>query len=212
MTGAAANVVQFGFGELEFRSAKGPFGVYWCLIPTPPDFELSVDWMTSDPDDNSGVFIRFPDPDRAPPKKDFAFTEPGYVATEYGFELQIDNARGGDSPPEGFVDPRFRGTGAFYNEPTQTMQDVAGLGPNQWHTYIIKARGLQFDVDVRVNGGPARPLTSFTFNEANYEPNDVRGNPHRGLPSQPGAERYIGLQLHDKTKLVKYRNIFIKPI
>jgi hypothetical protein len=59
-------------------------------------------------------------------------------------------------------------------------------------------------------------MTEFTFNPAIYAPGDLRGSPDRGKPGKDteevGAKRYIGLQSHFQTKLVLYRNIFIKPV
>ncbi|HJU05039.1 MAG TPA: GMC oxidoreductase [Nitrospiraceae bacterium] len=223
MAGAPATSVKFGFGELEATSSRGPFGLYWCTIPTPPDFELSLDWMTSDEKDNSGIFIRFPDPDKPPPGKEQAFLEPGFIAVEYGFEIQIDASEGGDNPKKAngetaeFVDKRFRGTGAIYNEPRQNLLAVPGLVPNQWHTFIIRVKGLTIEVDARVNGGPPQRRTTFTYDSTAYVPDDLRGNPARGRPTPSGAgeagvKRYIGLQAHNESRLVKFRKIFIKPI
>jgi choline dehydrogenase-like flavoprotein len=227
LAGAPATSVDFGFGELEVTSAGGPFGVYWCMIPTPADFELSLDWMSSEPSDNSGIFIRFPDPDRPPPgrqgeNEDKALQEPGAIASEYGFEIQIDSDEGGSSPTtiDGQVAenvaPRFRGTGAIYNESRQDLRVIPALSPGQWHSFIIRARGMSFEVDVRINGGEAQRRTSFTYSPNNYSPDDVRRNVHRGLPTRPGrdsdAKRYIGIQTHFKSKLIKYRNIFIRPL
>lgn len=222
LAGAPSNCVNFGFGELEVTSARGPFGLYWCTIPTPADFELSLDWLSTDVTDNSGVFIRFPDPDKALPDKDEAFLEPGFVGNEYGFEIQIDATRGGDNPKDSSgnetenVDPRFRGTGAIYNESRQTLNDVSGIVTNQWHTFIIRAIDMTFEVDIKVNGGALQPLTRFTYNPSVYSQNDLRRNNARGLPTRPGndkgSKRYIGIQAHNQSKLIKFRNIFIKPI
>lgn len=222
LAGAPGNSVNFGFGEIEVTSARGPFGLYWCMIPTPADFELSLDWFSTDVTDNSGVFIRFPDPDKAPPDKSAAFLESGFVANEYGFEIQIDATQGGGNPTDANgnqtenVDPRFRGTGAIYNEPQQILSNVPGIVPNQWHTFIIRAVGLKIEVDIKVNGGVQQPLTRFEYDPTSYPAGDLRANNNRGLPTRPGndrdAKRYIGLQTHAQSKLVKFRNIFIRPI
>jgi len=222
LAGAPGDCVNFGFGELEVRSARGDFGLYWCTIPTPPNFELTLDWLSTDPTDNSGIFIRFPDPDKAPPDKDLVFAKPGFVANEYGFEIQIDATRGGSSPTDSNnnvtenVDSRFRGTGAIYNESRQDLKDISGIGINQWHTYIIRAVGMDIEVDIKVNGGVQQPLTKFKYDPSVYQRDDLRRNDYRGLPTRPGnekgAKRYVGIQTHDQSKLIKFRNIFIKPI
>ena len=222
MVGAPNDKAQFGVGAIEMRSAGGPFGVLWCTIPTPSDFELSLDWLSTDPTDNSGIFVRFPDPDRPPPGKTKVFTEPGAIASEYGFEIQIDAQRLGGNPLKAdgsvaqVVDPKFRGTGAIYNEPSQNLNEALNFPVFQWHTFIIRAQGSKITVTARVNGGAVQPMTEFTFNPAIYAPGDLRGSPHRGKPGKDieevGAKRYIGLQSHFQTKLVLYRNMFIKPV
>jgi choline dehydrogenase-like flavoprotein len=225
LAGAPGRCVEFGLGTLEITSAQGPFGVYWCTIPTPPDFELSLDWLSTDPLDNSGIFIRFPDPDRPAPGRDNVLQNPGDIASLFGFEVQIDATQGGDPPRDAQgnvteqVPARFRGTGAIYNESAQALNSVSGLAPNQWHTFIIRAQGLSITVDVRVNGGAPQRLTSFTYDPNAYAAGDPRKNPHRGLPSRAGSRpddrsgyRYIGLQSHNQSKRVKYRNIYIKPL
>ncbi|MDF3065195.1 MAG: Glucosemethanolcholine oxidoreductaseNAD binding site [Polyangiaceae bacterium] len=184
-----------------------------------------MDWLSTDPTDNSGIFIRFPDPDRAPPGRDSVLQNPGDAASLFGFEVQIDATQGGDSPKDAqggeveVVPPRFRGTGAIYNESRQSLNAVSGLAPNQWHTFIIRATGLTITVDVRVDGGAPERVTSFTYDPTSYAANDARGNPHRGSPSRAGARpddrtgyRYIGLQSHNQSKRIKFRNIYIKPL
>lgn len=225
LAGAPGKSVEFGVGTLEITSAGGPFGVYWCTIPTPADFELSLDWLSTDPLDNSGIFIRFPDPDRPAPGRGQVFKDPGEIASRFGFEVQIDAQEGGGSPTDSDgreteqVPSRFRGTGAIYNESKQALDPVSGLAPNQWHTFVIRAKGPTITVDVRVNGGGLQRVTSFTYDPKAYPAGDLRANPERGLPSRAGASaedrtgyRYIGLQSHNQSKRIKFRNIFIKPI
>jgi len=222
LAGAPGDSVSFGFGELEVRSARGDFGLYWCTIPTPPNFELTLEWLSTDSTDNSGIFIRFPDPDQAPPDQNLVLQKPGFIGNEYGFEIQIDATRGGGNPTDvngketENVESRFRGTGAIYNEPLQNLNDVSGIGINQWHTFIIRAEGMEIEVDIKVNGGVQQPFSRFTYDPTVYPPGDLRSNPNRGLPTQSGnvkgTKRYIGIQTHFQSKLIKFRNIFIKPI
>src|SRR5581483_1935630 len=88
-------------GTLE-AIAGNTLGLYWCTNPTPPDFILKLEWMTSRISDNSGVFIRFPNPD----SKGYANT--ALVGVDYGFEVQIDNL----GKPDGAAKHK---TGAIYN-------------------------------------------------------------------------------------------------
>jgi len=47
-----------------FESVPGTdLGLYWCTIPIPADFILKLDWLRWEDWDNSGVFVRFPNPE-----------------------------------------------------------------------------------------------------------------------------------------------------
>ena len=48
-----------GDGALE---TEGGMGLLWYTRRQFRDFILRVDWRVTQPDDNSGVFVRFPDP------------------------------------------------------------------------------------------------------------------------------------------------------
>src|SRR4051794_29211875 len=51
-------------GDCAFPLVSEPgndLGLSWCVTPTPPDFSLRLQFRLSR-SDNSGVFLRFPDP------------------------------------------------------------------------------------------------------------------------------------------------------
>ena len=86
-----------GPGHFELRDgvlrSHGGLGLLWFSGQSFGDFELRLDWRTSDRTDNSWVFLRFPDPNDDP-----------RVAIDHGYEVQIN-----DDPDR---DPQT--TGAIY--------------------------------------------------------------------------------------------------
>jgi hypothetical protein len=65
-------------------------GLFWNIDPTPPDFILKLEFLRWRDDDNSGVFLRFPDPNSK------GYNNTAYVAIDFGFEVQIDEIGQGD--------------------------------------------------------------------------------------------------------------------
>ena len=124
-----------GPGHFELRDGvlqtHGGMGLLWFSRRSFGDFELRLDWRTSDRTDNSGVFLRFPDPQ----------DDPG-VAIEHGYEVQIN-----DDPNR---DPQS--TGAIYG--FRAPDSTASLPPGEWNTYRIRVTGREYAVwlnDVLVN-------------------------------------------------------------
>jgi hypothetical protein len=163
-------------------------GLLWCTTPTPADYILKLEWLRTREDDNSGIFIRFPDPNSK------GYNNTAYVGVDFGFEVQIDELGRGSSPAGRNVDKKFRTTGAIYNEDTQnlTPQLIHPLG--EWNEYEIRVQGQNYTV--LLNG---TQVTSF----ANLDVN-------RGLPTALNAPSFIGIQSH--TGRLAFRNIRIKAI
>jgi hypothetical protein len=68
--------------DAALQSDKGG-GLLWYSAKEYKNFILKLDWKVSDEGDNSGVFVRFPDPDDNP-----------NIAVREGYEVQIDNSAG----------------------------------------------------------------------------------------------------------------------
>ena len=124
-----------GPGHFELRDGvlqtHGGTGLLWFARQSFGDFELRLDWRTSDRTDNSGVFLRFPDPQ----------DDPG-VAIEHGYEVQIN-----DDPSR---DPQT--TGAIYG--FHAPSSSASRPPGEWNSYRIRVTGREYTVwlnDVLVN-------------------------------------------------------------
>ena len=142
-------------------------GLLWNTTPAPADFVLRCEWRQSEPDDNSGVFVRFPNPNIK------GYDNTAYVAVHFGFEVQIDEL----GVPDGA--DRHR-TGAIYDEPDQVFSLQPALPAGQWNAYEIRVQGQTYTVEL--NGFQ---VTQFTNPHVD-----------RGLPSRPDAPSFIGLQAH----------------
>jgi choline dehydrogenase-like flavoprotein len=145
----------------------GDLGLLWATTPTPADFILRCEWRLGQDTDNSGVFVRFPNPNSK------GYNNTAYVAVHFGFEVQIDET----GAPDGAEQHR---TGAIYGEPNQAHSLQAALPAGQWNAYEIKVQGQTHTV--KLNGAQ---VTQFDNPHAG-----------RGLPSRPDAPSFIGLQTH----------------
>jgi hypothetical protein len=114
--------------------SEGGMGLLWYSEKTYKNFILKLDWKISDEGDNSGVFVRFPDPDDDP-----------NIAVREGYEVQIDN-RAGD---------RIHHTGAIYDFAAPSK--IVSKPPGQWNTMEIQTLGQSYTVTI--NG---HKVTEFT--------------------------------------------------
>jgi choline dehydrogenase-like flavoprotein len=160
-------------------------GLFWHTTPTPADFILKLEWRTWSPNDNSGVFVRFPNPG----SKNYDNT--AFVGVDFGFEVQIDQL----GQPDGAA---VHTTGAIYSFAGPSSIPVKPLG--EWNSYEITVQGQHYKV--KLNGVD---VTDFQF----IAGSDA-AHPDRGLPSTNANPRFIGLQTH--TGRVEYRNIQIKAL
>jgi choline dehydrogenase-like flavoprotein len=142
-------------------------GMSWCTTPMPPDYALRLEWLRWRQDDNSGVFVRFPNPDGK------GYNNTAYVGVNFGFEVQIDEL----ARPDGLDIHR---TGAIYNEPGQTPTLQTARPPGEWNEFEIRVQGQSYTV--LLNGAQ---VTQFQNPHAD-----------RGLPSTPGSPSFVGLQAH----------------
>jgi hypothetical protein len=131
--------IELGAGIIE--TVDG-IGVLWYWKQQFADFVLRVDWRASFPDDNSGVFIRFPALGNADPANDWK------VAVDQGYEIQIDDTgKNPDVNPPTFGDP-LHITGSVYTLAPATAVASKPLG--QWNSYEITAKANK--IVVSLNG------------------------------------------------------------
>jgi Domain of Unknown Function (DUF1080)/GMC oxidoreductase len=175
-------------------------GLLWCTIPMPRNFRLELEFFTRLLQSNSGVFIRFRNPESTGyynPAWSAVFI-PGISAVPAGFEIQIDNT----GAPDGAAKHR---TGVVYavnypgdpnpdpSIPPATPGDFVNPQNAQvlaWNQYRIE---VQSDViTVNLNGVDTARYT-------NPDPN--RG---RFSPTEP---TFIGLQAYSNYAYVTaFRN------
>jgi hypothetical protein len=166
-------------GVLEARTGTD-LGLLWLTRPTPASYILRLQWMMTAPDDNSGVFIGFPDP------RHEGYDNTAYVGVNFGFEIQIDELARPDNAP-------IHRTGAVYSFKGPTDGPLVVHPVGEWNQYEITVAGA--DITVALNG---QTINRFHFT------GDAQ-SPRRGLPSSPQDPRFIGLQTH--TGRVLFRNI-----
>ncbi len=163
-------------------------GLLWHAQPTPPDYLLKLEWRRWQDDANSGVFLRFPDPESR------NYDNTAFVGVDFGFEVQIDQLASPDGLP-------IHKTAAIYglqgpNNPNALPVNAIG----EWNAFEIRVQGQNYTVTL--NGVP---VTAFAF-----VPGSDAAHPDRGLPSTNAVPRFIGLQTH--TRRVAFRNIQLMPL
>jgi hypothetical protein len=166
-------------GALEATHATG-LGLLWYKTPMPLNYILKLQWKRFRHEDNSGVLLRFPDP------RTKGYRNTAWVASHFGYEVQIDELGAGD--PYGA--DKFR-TGAIYDQENQAFSIQPAKPAGEWNDYEIRVDGDQFTV--YLNGAQ---VTDFT----NMDPN--RGQ---------APNSHIGLQIHPGSR-VAFRNIQLKPL
>jgi choline dehydrogenase-like flavoprotein len=125
-------------------------GLLWYTRQQFTNFVLRLDWRASFPDDNSGIFIRFPALGNTDPANDWR------VAVDQGYEIQIDDTgKNPDVTPNTFGDP-LHITGAVYKLAPATFLNSKPLG--QWNTYEISAMGKT--ITVVLNGQQTSQLVN----------------------------------------------------
>ncbi len=171
-------------GALEARTGSD-LGLLWLNRPAPPRYVLRLQWMMTAPDDNSGVFVGFPDP------RGEGYDNTAYVGVNFGFEVQIDELARPDQAP-------IHRTGAIYSFKGPTDGPLVVRPPGEWNDYEITVDGA--DLTVGLNGSV---VNRFHFT------GDPQ-SPRRGLPSTAQEPRFIGLQTH--TGRVLFRHIAWKAL
>jgi hypothetical protein len=119
--------------------SKGGMGLLWYTRKKFLNFILIVNWKTSARGDNSGVFVRFADPDDDP-----------WIAVNTGYEIQIYDAE----PLDGNAMHR---TGAVYNFAPPSA--FASKESGEWNTFEIHVIGQNYAVILN-----NKRVTEFTGN------------------------------------------------
>jgi 3-keto-disaccharide hydrolase len=122
MCGPGGFILDLGEGVIR---SQGGMGLFWYTPRMFRDFVLRLQWQEWRRQDNSGVFIRFPDPRDDP-----------WIAVREGYEIQIY---------DDWDDPLYV-TGAVYE--LAPARRVASLPPGEWNQFEITAIGPQISVSL----------------------------------------------------------------
>jgi hypothetical protein len=106
--------------------SEGGMGLLWYTKKKYKDFVLKIDWKVSRTNDNSGIFIRFSNPDNDP-----------WIAVNTGYEIKIDDMAMPDGNP-------LHKTGAIYNfaAPSNPQSKLI----NEWNTFEIEATSQKYSI------------------------------------------------------------------
>ena len=104
---------------------EGGMGLLWYSKSPFGDFTLRVDYKLSDPGNNSGVFVRFPDPPKDP-----------WDAVKAGYEIQICDG----------ADPEHS-TGSVYSFQAARKKPPA-KPTGEWNTYEISVKGQDYTISL----------------------------------------------------------------
>jgi hypothetical protein len=163
-------------------------GLLWHDQPTPPDFVLRLEWRRWQEDANSGVFLRFPNPETR------NYDNTAFVGVDFGFEVQIDQLAAPDGLP-------IHKTAAIYGFQVPNNPGALPVNPiGDWNLFEIRVQGQSYKV--ALNGVD---VTVF-----NFVAGSDAAHPERGLPSTNAVPRFIGLQTH--TGRVAFRRVQIRPL
>jgi hypothetical protein len=127
--------------------SEGGIGLILYTKKKYKDFVLKVEWKAISINDNSGVFVRFSDPDNDP-----------MIAVNTGYEIQIDDMAMPDCNP-------LHKTGAIYN--FAAPSNAAASKPvGQWNTFEIEVTGQRYSVTL--NGEIVIPEFTGNRNTEGY--------------------------------------------
>jgi hypothetical protein len=136
------------------------FGLLWLIRPTPARYLLRLQWMMTAPDDNSGVFVAFPDPEQQ------GYDSTAYVGVNFGFEMQIDEL----ARPDNALTHR---AGAIYSFCAPTDEPLVVHSVSEW-----------IDSEITVDGGDFTVALNGQIVKRFHFTGDPQ-SPQRGLPSTP---------------------------
>jgi 3-keto-disaccharide hydrolase len=115
--------------------SEGGMGLLWYTKKEYDDFVLRLEWKVSKETDNSGVFVRFPDPDDDPS-----------IAVKEGYEIQIDNN----------ASEAIHQTGAIYDF-AAPIKKIVSKPVGQWNTMEIHVINQSYNVIIN-----EEKVTEFT--------------------------------------------------
>lgn len=151
-------------------------GLLWHTTPLPADFVLRLQFRRLRADDNSGVFVRFPQPDSK------GYRNTAWVGIHFGFEVQIEDLP--DRLP-------IHRTGALYDLAGQTLAPISARPLGTWVDLEVSAIGQHYRT--RIDGAPVASYTNPDPERGTTVPNYVGLQTHTGRVQFRGVEvRRVG--------------------
>lgn len=172
---------------------EGGMGLLWYTRERFGNCVLRIVYRTTTLDDNSGVFIRIPEPPRDP-----------WHAVHTGYEVQIlENfpAHYKRSEHQQTYGDDWHTTGAIYS--ISKARARPQLAPGEWNTMEIVLAGPR--TSVRLNG---ELVSEYTEGEP-VPPRQHTYEPERGRRPDMG---YIGIQNHHEPQTVHFKEISVEPL
>jgi hypothetical protein len=187
--------------------SEGGLGMLWYPEPF-GDVRLSFEFRDTRTDggrSNSGVFVRFPDPDEAaarpadqrfPCQTGSATTQPAWVAINCGHELQIYDGDTGE----------VQKTGSVYNFAPLGLAQARPVATGVWSTYEVELTGGgDWTATIRRDGEVLQSFTNSPGQQASRA-----GDPPTDL--RQFAEGHIGLQNHGTADRIQIRDVQVTDL
>ncbi|PGH47689.1 family 16 glycoside hydrolase [Streptomyces sp. Ru87] len=182
-----------GDGTMSSSTTVDGMGMLWYPDRQFGDFSLKLQFRDDAPADgraNSGVFVRFPDPNWH-----HGESRPEWVAIKYGHELQILDRPDGD---------QYK-TGSVYGFDRVGLDDAGVTEKGVWNDYEIRV------VDQRYWVFRNGVLLNWFDNDPGLLFNPPRSD-DPGTAGRQYQDGFIGLQTHSTTDAVSFRNIRIQEL
>jgi hypothetical protein len=185
---------------------EGGLGMLWYPVEEFRNISLELEWRDARTDSccsNSGVFLRFPDPEEAvtAPHVPYecqvgpALTQAEWVAIYCGHEFQIN---------DGTADPQA--TGSVYNFKERDLEQARPNEQGDWNAYEIRTEGAgDYEVTI-VRNGELINLWANTPGQQAARP----GDPPTDDRQWPRG--YVGLQNHGASDIVEFRNVVVRSL
>ena len=188
----------------------GGLGMLWYPVKSYGDVALRFQWRDVKPGgplgaSNSGVFMRFPNPDEAvtrPEDEMFACQQgsgkssPAWVAIFCGHEIQMYDGTTGEPQK----------TGSIYNFQPLDLTQASTRPQMEWNDYEVRTvGGGDYTITVRRNG---KVINQFRNTPGKTSSRD--GDP--GTSLRQFAEGYIGLQNHGQPDHMQIRNVRVQDL
>ncbi|MEU6645608.1 ThuA domain-containing protein [Saccharomonospora sp. NPDC046836] len=195
---------RFVLGEDGLLRSEGGLGMLWYAARPYGDFSLKLEFRDSSPDPhraNSGVFVRFPNPNTPLEQRPAgscgtvgaARTSPAWVAIYCGHEVQMYDGESGEPQK----------TGSIYNFDPVGLGDAGTTPKGQWNTYEIRVVGQHYTIirnGVVINEFENAP--GIQSSRAGDPPTDQR----------QFRNGFIGLQNHGNNDVIEFRNIRVREL